>query len=594
MYRYRYMGSEGRTAAWLSADRFAVLDLAAGRARWRAWALPSARTPRVSPPRGPSRGSRRFSSRTRARLPERHPRRRRRRRRRDAHPREDVRRRAVGGETRRRAGRGRGDVGSFAARAASHHRPSRPRSFRAVIARVWRAGWTSSSCSRRRGGCYSPVRVSRGAGTHNLHEHEHLAAAVLRARRAVTTAGFGDATRAPRRGVARASTSTRRRPGGISRSADLLASGLTDLGEDASARTRSAGREGCPTRARRAGRCRATATGARARGARRHACGSRVRAESRWASPGTLVDGESLVAAADDLVVVVQPVGDPRSPRRARTIRTRGDEGNRRARPSPPRNSRGRRRRRRKRRTPRRRRRTPAEEGREATTRRRGKPRASKAESVAAAARSPPRASRHPARRRRVGSPSFPLERPRGSRATFGTHPTRRRWRREGAGGLAAPHERQRRARPTRGELVMVRRTPSLRSFTNCTTLSAALADVARRNAVSRAPDTALRAVRRGLAETEQFADAFLKPPSPTSFPSARTTRGAPTTSPRPPRRGTGPENPNRRGWIICTRIRTARAFPDRSRRRRWRRWNGRRTIGRRVVAAETRCTTAT
>ena len=30
VYRYRYMGSEGRTAAWLSADRFAVLDLAAG------------------------------------------------------------------------------------------------------------------------------------------------------------------------------------------------------------------------------------------------------------------------------------------------------------------------------------------------------------------------------------------------------------------------------------------------------------------------------------------------------------------------------------------------------------------------------------
>jgi len=30
VYRYRYMGSEGRTAAWLGAGRYAVLDLAAG------------------------------------------------------------------------------------------------------------------------------------------------------------------------------------------------------------------------------------------------------------------------------------------------------------------------------------------------------------------------------------------------------------------------------------------------------------------------------------------------------------------------------------------------------------------------------------
>lgn len=30
VYRYRYMGSEGHTAAWLGTGRYAVLDLAAG------------------------------------------------------------------------------------------------------------------------------------------------------------------------------------------------------------------------------------------------------------------------------------------------------------------------------------------------------------------------------------------------------------------------------------------------------------------------------------------------------------------------------------------------------------------------------------
>ena len=164
-------------------------------------------------------------------------------------------------------------------------------------------------------------------------------------------------------------------------------------------------------------------------------------------------------------------------------------------------------------------------------------------------------------------------------------------------GGLAAPHERRSVAHDRRVEnwLWSVGHHP-FGPFTNCTTLSAALADVARRNAVLSRADTALRAVRRGLAETERFADEFLKPPSPTSFPfRANDARQPWTALPRPPRRGTGPENPNRRGWIICTRIRTARAFPDRSRRRRWRRWNGTSNDWKtRSFASETRCTTAT
>ena len=213
------------------------------------------------------------------------------------------------------------------------------------------------------------------------------------------------------------------------------------------------------------------------------------------------------------------PSATPRtSPRRARTIRTRGDEGNRRARPSPPRNSRGRRLRT-PRRGRRRRRRTPR-------GRRRGKPRASPPPLG-----SPPRASRHPAAATASGFP-FVSSRTTASFARDLRNPpdTSSPASRGRSAGSPRRTSDAARAHDRRVEnwLWSVGHHP-FGPFTNCTTLSAALADVARRNAVLSRADTALRAVRRGLAETERFADEFLKPPLADVFPfPARTTRGSP------------------------------------------------------------------
>lgn len=520
VYRYRYMGSEGRTAAWLSADRFAVLDLAAGpcalarvgapigsdAARLTtAWSLPRlaplllphAREATRETPAANTAAAAIRDAQFRARM--------------SAVALSAVRHVVapdVGAETLDHSRRVLLPI--IALRDHDLFAPLSP----ASGARGVDVELVFSEARR----LLQPGQsLAAASSTHNLHEHEHLAAAVLRARRAVTTAGFGDATREPRR--ARASTreylDSETLLEEFRKSADLLASGLTDLGEDASTEDAFGRQRGMPN--------------PRATGGTVSRDGPVVRDGTRVVPvyvlslaglpPGTLVDGESLVAAADDLVVVVQPVGDPaiaapgaddpnawgrgKSARAsvaaaelARAAAKAEEEAKEEAN-------------------------AEATTIAEATTR--------KAESVAAAARVA--AARVAASGGGDGewvSLRF-LSNDRVVRARP-SEPTRHvvAGVARALGGLAAPHERRSVAHDQRVEnwLWSVGHHP-FGPFTNCTTLSAALADVARRNAVLSRADTALRAVRRGLAETERFADAFLKPPLADVFPFPRERRAA-------------------------------------------------------------------
>ena len=357
---------------------------------------------------------------------------------------------------------------------------------------------------------------------YNLHEHEHLAAAVLRARRpspppaSATRRGNLDACV-----LSRASTSLGRfwrnfAGARISWRPDDASGG----GRVRGGRVRQA-EDAQPARDGRDGVARRT------RGARRHACGSRVRAESRWASRVRSSTGEVCRRRRRPRRRRATR-GDPRSPRRARTIGRVGTRKSARVR---------------------RRRGT-----REGGGRRRGGE-----------------------RRRRRGKPASPRRSGR-RRACRGIRRRRRQWfpfvsssdrvvraRPFGTTDTSSPAAGARRARRAHGDAAS-RTTgawrigygpsdtiPSVPSPT--APLSAALADVARRNAVLSRADTALRAVRRAR-RGRRFADDFSSLPSPASFPFPVEGRRRPWTAlPRPPRRGTGPENPNRRGWIICTRI---------------------------------------
>ena len=447
VYRYRYMGSEGRTAAWLSADRFAVLDLAAGpcalarvgapigsdAARLTtAWSLPRLAPLLLPHAREATRETPAVAAAAAAI--------------RDAQFR--ARMSAVALSAVRHVVAP--DVG---AETLDHSR----RVLLPIIAlRDHDLFAPLSPASGARGVdvelVFSEARrllqpgqsLAAASSTHNLHEHEHLAAAVLRARRAVTTAGFGDATREPRRvrAFTREYLDSETLLEEFRRSADLLASGLTHLGEDASAEDAFGRQRGMPNPRATGGTV--SRDGPVVRDGTRVvpvyvlslAGLPRVRSSTaRVSSPPPTTSSSSC-----------NPSATPRSPRRARTIRRVGTrEIGARVR----------------------RRRGTREGGGEGGGG--GERRGDDAESRERRRR---RSGRRRARRgirrrrRRVGSPSFPLERPRRSRATFGTHPTRRRRRREGARrARRAARATQRRARPTRGELVMVRRTPSLRSL---------------------------------------------------------------------------------------------------------------------------------
>ena len=525
VYRYRYMGSEGRTSAWLSADRFAVLDLAAGpcalarvgapigsdAARLTtAWSLPRlaplllpharAKTPAKTPAAAAAAAAAR-DAQFRARM--------------SAIALSAVRHVVapdVGAETLDFSRRVMLPI--IALRDHDLFAPLSP----ASGARGVDVDLVFSEARR----LLQPGQILVSAsGTHNLHEHEHLAAAVLRARRAVTTAGpgsgFGDATRTVTREYLDSETLLEEFRG----SADLLASGLTDLGEDASVDDAFVRQRGMPNPRATGGTVKRDGDGGGGR-ERVERDGTRVIPvyvlSLAGLPPGTLVDGESLVAAAEDLVVVVQPVGDP-------AIAAPGaDDPNAWGRGKAARASAA------AAELARAAAKAEKEAEKEATADATSTSNAGrKAESFAAAARVA--ASRVAASGAGDGEwvPLRFLSDDRVVRARP-SEPTRHvvAGVARALGGVAAPHERHSVAHGHRVEnwLWSVGHHP-FGPFTNCSTLSAALADVARRNAVLSRADTALRAVRGGLAATERFADAFLKPPLADVFPFPRERRAA-------------------------------------------------------------------
>ena len=155
-------------------------------------------------------------------------------------------------------------------------------------------------------------------GTHNLHEHKHLTAAVLRSLRTSSRADRRNDGAGPGHPHTYHVTARRYLDGAtlleeFRRSADLLASGLVGL-EDPdldAAFYRQASRLGD------ADDDDGDGAGTKARGYKpkpKQQRGTRVVPvyvlSLAGLPPGVLIDGESMVAAADDLVIVLQGVGD--------------------------------------------------------------------------------------------------------------------------------------------------------------------------------------------------------------------------------------------------------------------------------------------
>ena len=502
VYRYRYMGSEGATAAWLGRGRYAVLDLSAGPCSLArigggdgerfdgdstedaegvavGWALP-----RLAPTFLPYA---RYAASTRG-----------------AHDVEDLKKRRDAAMF--------GRLSALVVSATRHllapdvkveTLDHAERVFVPVVA-------------LRDHARFAPLHASAGAraldletlkaeaskllqprqslsvvtGTHNLHEHEHLAAAVLRARRTRSVADRRNAGVGPGHGhTYHASARSRIDASALLRefraSADLLTSGLIGAGTDPSPDENDFLTEAAL----------ATYAGTWNTTARR---GTRILPlyllSLSGLPPGVLLDGESLVAADEDLVIVLQSVGESTSDASpgadAKGAWRRDADAELEAAAAE----------------------LAAEAADQADRLPRDDPRRASfaAAASAAAARVAEAGAGHrehvPLRFTSQGRPV--LARP--------GEPTRHAV----AGlavalsGLASPSERFSRTRFARVEnwLWAVGHHP-FGPFTNCATLSDALVDVARRNAIISRLDASMRAVRSALEDVEAFAEEYLSEP---------------------------------------------------------------------------------